>query len=158
MIKLFQHIGKAVIVQEDMCDFNGHMNVLHIKDVFQQGWEWTTSAFGLNDEYFNDGFSTFTLEDNYRFQKEFLLGQSIFPRFRLHNLNKKLFHIVGGLFDEAENLCAIYETIEGHIDMNIRKIVPFREDKFQTMLEINKIHAATGIIPFDMRLKIKDLT
>ena len=93
-----------------------------------------------------------------RFQKEFLLGQSIFPRFRLHNLNKKLFHILGGLFDESHNLCAIYETIEGHIDMNIRKIVPFREDKFKIMLEIKKIHAEKGFIPFDMRLKIKDLT
>ena len=38
MIKLFPHIGKTVIVQEDMCDFNGQMNVIKIKDVFQQGW------------------------------------------------------------------------------------------------------------------------
>lgn len=157
MLEIFPYIGKTVTVTEEMCDFNGHMNVLHIKNIFQQGWEWSGSDFGLNEEYFNDGFSTFTLEDNYRFKKEFLLGQKIFPRFRLYNLNDKLLHMIGVLFDEAGNLCAIFETVEGHIDMAIRKISPFREDKFQKMFKIKTDHDTSGDIPFDLRLKIKDI-
>ena len=157
MNKFFPYVGKTVIVTEEMCDFNGHMNVLHIKDVFQQGWEWSSTDFGLDEEYFNDGFSTFTLEDNYRFKKEFLLDQKIFPRFRLHNVNEKLFHMLGGLFDEVGNLCAIYETVEGHIDMAIRKMSQFREDKFKQMLHIKKEHDAFGTVPFELRLKIKDI-
>ena len=75
-----------------MCDFNGHMNVNHIKKVFEQGWEFAASEFGINEEHFANGFSSFTLEDNYRFKKEFLEGQLIHPYIRLYNVNEKLFH------------------------------------------------------------------
>ena len=67
MKNLFPYIGKEVTVTEDMCDFNGHMNVNHIKAVFEQGWEFTTKDFGFDEEYLESGFSSFTLEDNYRF-------------------------------------------------------------------------------------------
>ena len=157
MNDLFPYVGKTVTVTKDMCDFNGHMNVLHIKDVFQQGWEWTTSAFGLNDEYFNDGFSTFTLEDNYRFQKEFLLGDKIFPRFRLFNVNEKLFHMIGVLFDKDGIISAMYETVEGHIDMKQRKIAPMDPQRLAKVLAIKEAHDLTGKVPYDIRLKIRDL-
>ncbi|GIR03198.1 MAG: hypothetical protein CM15mP12_7290 [Gammaproteobacteria bacterium] len=52
-----------------MCDFNGHMNVNHIKKIFEQGWEFAASEFGINEEHFANGFSSFTLEDNYRFKR-----------------------------------------------------------------------------------------
>ena len=83
MKNLFPYEGKEVIVTQDMCDFNGHMNVNHIKEVFEQGWEFTSEDFGFDEKYLESGFSSFTLEDNYRFQKEFLLGEKIFPAFRL---------------------------------------------------------------------------
>ena len=54
---LFPYIGKPITVTKDMCDFNGHMNVNFIKEVFEQGWEFTIRDFGFNDEYFNSGFS-----------------------------------------------------------------------------------------------------
>ena len=60
-----------VTFTEEMCDFNGHMNVNFIKEVFEQGWEFTNQEFGFNDEYLESGFSSFTLEDNYRFKKNF---------------------------------------------------------------------------------------
>ena len=50
MKNLFPYIGKEVTVTEDMCDFNGHMNVNHIKAVFEQGWEFTTKDFGFDEE------------------------------------------------------------------------------------------------------------
>ena len=74
MKELFPYVGQTVTVVKEMCDFNGHMNVNHIKTVFEQGWQFSCEDFGLNDEYLASGFSSFTLEDNYRFQKEFLLG------------------------------------------------------------------------------------
>ena len=58
--------------------------------------------FGLNEEYLASGFSSFTLEDNYRFQKEFLLGDKIFPRFRLFNVNENyLFNIFTNNFNNC---------------------------------------------------------
>ena len=73
MKEIFPYEGRSVTVTQDMCDFNGHMNVNHIKAVFEQGWEFGSKEFGFDDDYFKEGFSSFTLEDNYRFAREFLL-------------------------------------------------------------------------------------
>jgi len=157
MKEIFPYEGRPVTVTQDMCDFNGHMNVNHIKAVFEQGWEFGSKEFGFDDDYFKEGFSSFTLEDNYRFAKEFLLDQVIYPRFKLFNVNEKLFHMIGVLFDSEENICAMYETIEGHIDMNLRKIAPMKSSMLENMLDIKKSHDACGEPPYDIRLKIRDL-
>ena len=157
MKNLFPYTGKEVIVTQDMCDFNGHMNVNYIKEVFEQGWEFTTKDFGFNDEYLKSGFSSFTLEDNYRFKKEFLVGDTIFPAFRLLNVNNKLFHMIGVLFDKDDVICAMYETIEGHIDMSKRRMSPMDSERLEKVLAIKKSHDTQGTIPYDVRLKIKDL-
>ena len=49
MNNLFPYVGKEVIVTQYMCDFNVHINVNHIKAVFEQGWEFTSEDFGFND-------------------------------------------------------------------------------------------------------------
>ena len=157
MKNLFPYVGKPVVVTEEMCDFNGHMNVNFIKEVFEQGWEFTNQEFGFNDEYLESGFSSFTLEDNYRFKKEFLLGDQVFPAFRLYNVNEKLFHMIGALFDKDGIISAMYETVEGHIDMNQRKIAPMDSERLAKVLAIKKEHDLTGPVPYDIRLKIKDL-
>ena len=157
MKNLFPYTGKEVIVTQDMCDFNGHMNVNYIKEVFEQGWEFTTKDFGFNDEYLKSGFSSFTLEDNYRFKKEFLVGDTIFPAFRLLNVNNKLFHMIGVLFDKDDVICAMYETIEGHIDMSKRRMSPMDSERLEKVLAIKNSHDSQGAIPYDVRLKIKDL-
>ena len=157
MKDLFPYIGKPITVTKDMCDFNGHMNVNFIKEVFEQGWEFTIRDFGFNDEYFNSGFSSFTLEDNYRFKKEFLLGDQVFPAFRLFNVNKKLFHMIGVLFDKDDVISAMYETVEGHIDMKQRKIVEMDAKRLERVSAIKNAHDLTGIVPYEIRLKIKDL-
>ena len=157
MKDLFPYVGKTVTVTKDMCDFNGHMNVNFIKEVFEQAWDFANEEFGLNEEYLKSGFSSFTLEDNYRFQKEFLLGDEIFPAFRLFNVNEKLYHMIGALFDKDGVISAMYETVEGHIDMKVRKIAPMDSDRLARVVAIKKAHDSTGDIPYEIRLKIRDL-
>ena len=67
MKEIFPYEGRSVTVTQEMCDLNGHMNVNHIKAVFEQGWEFGGKEFGFDDDYFKEGFSSFTLEDNYRY-------------------------------------------------------------------------------------------
>jgi acyl-CoA thioesterase FadM len=157
MKDLFPYVGETITVTEDMCDFNGHMNVNFIKEVFEQAWNFANEEFGLNEEYLKSGFSSFTLEDNYRFQKEFLLGDKIFPAFRLFNVNEKLYHMIGALFDKEGVISAMYETVEGHIDMKIRKIAPMDSDRLARVVAIKKAHDLTGEVPYKIRLKIRDL-
>ncbi|GIR03199.1 MAG: hypothetical protein CM15mP12_7300 [Gammaproteobacteria bacterium] len=45
--------------------------------------------------------------------KEFLEGRLFIHTLGLYNVNEKLFHLIGALFDDDNNICAMYETVEG---------------------------------------------
>ena len=69
----------------------------------------------------------------------------------------KLFHLIGVLVDKDGIISAMYETVEGHIDMNQRKIAPMDSERLAKVVAIKKAHDLTGPVPYDIRLKIKDL-
>ena len=50
-----------------------------------------------------------------------------------------------------------YETVEGHIDMKVRKIAPMDSDRLARVVAIKKAHDLTGDVPYEIRLKIRDL-
>ena len=93
--------SEPIIVTEEMCDLNGHMNVNYYYKLFDS----TYTSFYINelefdDAYFASGFSTFTLEDNIRYLREFRLDDKVFPSFMLYKTNKKLLHFLGILENE----------------------------------------------------------
>ena len=153
---VFPYSAKPVEITEKMCDLNGHMNVLYYNEILGFAFgNFYSIDMGFSDEYFDAGFSSFTLEDNYKYLKECLLGEKITPKYRLHNVNKKLIHIAGILVNENEEVCALYETILGHIDMNTRKTSEMKGDFFDNIYDLmnsNKVD-----IDIELRLKIKDL-
>ena len=93
--------AKVIIVSDEMCDHNGHMNVNYYYKLFDSVY---TAMYyenlGFDDAYLASGFSTFTLEDSIRYLKEFKLGDQVYPSFYLANVNKKLLHFVGVLQNE----------------------------------------------------------
>ncbi len=153
---VFPYSAEPVEITEKMCDLNGHMNVLYYNEILGFAFgNFYSIDMGFSDEYFDAGFSSFTLEDNYKYLKECLLGEKITPKYRLHNVNKKLIHIAGILVNENEEVCALYETILGHIDMNTRKTSEMKGDFFDNIYDLmnsNKVD-----IDIELRLKIKDL-
>ena len=103
------------------------------------------------------GFSTFTLEDNIRYLKEFRLGDKIYPSFLLNNANEKMLHFAGILLNENNELAAIFETVLGHINLNKRKMVPFSDDILKNILEYKARTKLDQDLPFELKLKIRDL-
>jgi acyl-CoA thioester hydrolase len=111
---------------------------------------------GFDDEYFNKGYSSFTLEENLKYFKEFLEGDSIYPSFRIVGLNRKCIHILGCLLDSDNNISTVYETVLGHIDMNLRKIIEMDDSFFNSITSLKHSHDNLGNIPFDLRLVVKE--
>ena len=72
------------------------------------------------------------------------------------NVNKKLIHIAGVLINENGDVCALYETILGHIDMNSRKTSEMEGVFLNNLLSIMQDNTKYPI-GMDLRLKIKDL-
>ena len=146
------------IVSKDMCDHNGHMNVNYYYQLFDSVY---TAMYykdlGFNDAYLASGFSTFTLEDSIRYLREFKLGDKVYPSFYLANINKKLLHFVGILQNENNELSAIFETVLANMNLNTRKVTEFNDSKLDTLLEYKSLNNLSEVLPFDLKLKIRDL-
>ena len=112
---------------------------------------------GFDDTYLASGFSTFTLEDSIRYLKEFKLGDQVYPSFYLANVNKKLLHFVGVLQNEKNELSAIFETVLAHMDLNARKVTEFSDQKLNKLLEYRSLNKLSENLPFELKLKIRDL-
>ena len=149
---------EAIIVSEEMCDHNGHMNVNYYYKLFDSVY--TAMYFenlGFDNEYLASGFSTFTLEDSIRYLKEFKLGDKVYPSFYLANVNKKLLHFVGILKNENDELSAIFETVLAHMDLNARKVTEFKSTKLDELLKYKNQNSVKEDLPFELKLKIRDL-
>lgn len=157
-MKAFPYVSDPITVTQDMCDHNKHMNVTYYYKMFDSSY---TSMYidelGFTDEYMKSGFSTFTLEDNIRYLKEFRLGEKVYPSFYLNNVNNKMLHFIGILLNEQGDLSAIFETVLGHIDMNARRMTHFSDDRLQFILNYKNSNKIEEELPFEAKLKIKDL-
>lgn len=157
-MKPLPYVHKTIKVTEDMCDHNGHMNVNHYYKLFDSTYtSFYIDELDFGEEYIKSGFSTFTLEDNIRYLKEFRLNESVYPSFILCKVNKKLMHFVGVLQNKDLEIAAIFETVLGHIDLEKRKIVDFPNEKFQYILNVCTQQNRNADIPFKVKLHIKDI-
>ena len=154
MKDIFPTEGASVIVSDDMCDMNGHMNVRFYQTIpMDYDSNFYNSLGGEN--YTAKGFSSFTAEQNIRYLKECLKGEKLTPRFRMLNVNKKLYHYVCAIFKESDEVAALVETVEIHIDMSIRKSAEISDEIFETLVRMQKEHESSGDYPFETKLKLK---
>ena len=157
MFKL-PYLANPITVTTDMCDHNDHMNVNYYYKMFDEVYsKLYFEELDFSPEYVASGFSTFTLEDNIRYLKEFRLGDKIYPSFLLNNSNEKMLHFAGILLNENNELAAIFETVLGHINLNKRKMVPFSDDRLKNILEYKERTKLDQDLPFELKLKIRDL-
>jgi acyl-CoA thioesterase FadM len=157
MFKL-PYLANQITVTTDMCDHNDHMNVNYYYKMFDEVYsKLYFEELDFSPEYVASGFSTFTLEDNIRYLKEFRLGDKIYPSFLLNNANEKMLHFAGILLNENNELAAIFETVLGHINLNERKMVPFSDDRLKNILEYKERTKLDQGLPFELKLKIRDL-
>ena len=156
-MKQLPYVHDSIKVAQEMCDHNGHMNVNYYYRLFDSTYtSFYINELGFGDEYLKSGFSTFTLEDNIRYLKEFTLDEEVYPSFILYKANKKLLHFVGILQNKDSELAAIFETILGHIDLNKRKIVDFPDEKYKAIQKVYLDQKENREIPFEVKLHIKD--
>ena len=154
MKDIFPTEGASVTVSDDMCDMNGHMNVRFYQTI---PMDYDSNFYNslVGEDYIDKGFSFFTAEQNIRYLKECLKGAKLTPRFRMLNVNKKLYHYVCAIFKESDEVAALVETVEIHIDMSIRKSAEMPDEIFGAMVKMQKEHESSGDYLFETKLKIK---
>ena len=153
----FPFTAQPAVVTGEMCDQNGHMNVQFYSQLFGEALaQFYADDMGFSTAYFDSGFSTFTLEQNIKYVQECLVDEPLAVHYRLHNINKKLIHLASVLLNRQEQLCAIYETVLGHVDMGTRKTAEMDGDFFNNLRAIQQQHTAS-IIDVPLRLGISSL-
>ena len=153
MKEKFPYIGNDVTITEEMCDLNGHMNVLYYAQIFEDEFPFY-SSLGFTSDYFQEGYSFFTLEMNIRYLKEMKQGEITSPCFRYFAVKPKLIHYGGIILNESGDVSAITENVLVHVDMNTRRSCEMKEETISHLNGMLKEHAATGDIDFELRLKI----
>lgn len=153
----FPFTAQPAVVTDEMCDQNGHMNVQFYCQLFGEALtQFYVDDMGFSKAYFDSGFSTFTLEQNIKHVRECLVDEPLAIHYRLHNINKKLIHIVSVIVNQQKQLCAVYETVLGHVDMATRKTAEMDGEFFDNLRAIHQQHTASAIdVP--LRLEIKSL-
>lgn len=149
----FPYLGNKVLITQEMCDLNEHMNVLYYAKIFEDEFPFYTSL-GFSSNYFEKGFSFFTLEMNIRYLNEMKKGETALPGFRYFAVKPKLIHYGGVIFNESGDACAISENVLVHVDMNTRRSCEMNDETIHHLNEMLNDHTSTGAVDFDLRLKI----
>ena len=68
-----------------------------------------------------------------------------------------MMHFVGVLLNENNEIAAIFETVLGHVNLKIRKITAFSDEKCTFLQNYIKQNKSNEDLPFQIRLKIKSL-
>ena len=155
MNDIFPIKGASVIVSDDMCDMNGHMNVRHYQTIPMDYDNNFYNSLGFGEDYIAKGFSSFTVEQSIRYLKECLKGEKLTPRFRMLNVNKKLYHYVCAICKDSGEVAALVESVEIHVDMATRKSADMSDEIFETMISMKREHNNTDCYPYEIKLKIK---
>ena len=149
----FPYFGNEVLITQEMCDLNGHMNVIYYAKIFEDEFPFY-SSLGFSSDYFKKGFSFFTLEMNIRYLKEMKKGEYASPCFRYFAVKPKLIHYGGVILNEAGDISAITENVLIHVDMNTRRSCEMSDETISHLQNMVEDHSSTGPIDFDLRLKI----
>ena len=59
--------------------------------------------------------------------------------------------------NENNELSAIFETVLAHMNLNTRKVTEFNDSKLDTLLKYKSLNNLNEVLPFDLKLKIRDL-
>ncbi len=154
-INKFPEKGETIKIEEKMCDFNNHMNVVFYQHIMEKGGTQFYQDLGFNKSYLEQGFSSFTLESNIRYLRELRLGQEATPYHRIIKFNKKLIHYAVIIVSDSFQISCFSEHVIAHIDMNIRKTAEMPQIFLDQLQSMKIVHDRCGDLNVNIRLSIK---
>jgi acyl-CoA thioester hydrolase len=119
------------VVRPEWIDANGHMNLAYYVVAFDLATDTLYDALGIGQAYRDSTpFSCFTAETHTLYEREMLVGEKL--RVGAHVLardDKRLIYFHEMFHAETGERVAAQELLALHIDMRIRRVTPFPEDR-----------------------------
>ena len=149
---------KTTKIINEWTDYNGHMNLAFYILVFDKGAEKILSKFKMGEQSAKTTKkSTMAVESHTTYNNEVKENEEVDVYLSYFNHDKKRLHYKLEMFEKNKNiLSATTEVLSLYIDLNIRKVAEFENEKVMIMdqfIEENKSKFNFDNLQFSNKLK-----
>ena len=142
----------------DWTDYNGHMNLAFYILVFDKGAEEILSKFKMGEQSAKTTKkSTMAVESHTTYNNEVKENEKVDVYLSYFDHDKKRLHYKLEMYEKSKNiLSATTEVLSLYIDLNIRKVAEFENEKLEIMdqfIEENKSKFKIDNLQFSNKLK-----
>ena len=142
----------------DWTDYNGHMNLAFYILVFDKGAENILSKFKMGEQSAKTTKkSTMAVESHTTYNNEVKENEDVDVHLSYFNHDKKRLHYKLEMYEKSKSiLSATTEVLSLYIDLNIRKVAEFENEKLKIMdqfIEENKSKFKIDNLQFSNKLK-----
>ena len=138
------HIADQIIKKE-WTDYNNHMNMAYYVLVFDRVWENVLDKFKMGENSAKTSKrSTMVVETHTTYNNEVKEGEEVEINLTFFDHDKKRLHFKLEMIEKSsKKLSATIEMLSLYINLNLRKVSEFEEDKIKIMddfINSNKIN------------------
>jgi len=149
---------KTTKIINEWTDYNGHMNLAFYILVFDKGAEKILSKFKMGEQSAKTTKkSTMAVESHTTYNNEVKENEEVDVYLSYFNHDKKRLHYKLEMYEKSKNiLSATTEVVSLYIDLNIRKVAEFENEKAMIMdqfIDENKSKFKFDNLQFSNKLK-----
>ena len=149
---------KTTKIINEWTDYNGHMNLAFYILVFDKGAEKILSKFKMGEQSAKTTKkSTMAVESHTTYNNEVKENEEVIVNLSYFDHDKKRLHYKLEMYEKSKNiLSATTEVVSLYIDLNIRKVAEFENEKAMIMdqfIEENKSKFKFDNLQFLNKLK-----
>ena len=138
------HIANQIIKKE-WTDYNNHMNMAFYVLVFDRVWENVLDKFKMGENSAKTSKrSTMVVETHTTYNNEVKEGEEVEINLTFFDHDKKRLHFKLEMIEKSsKKLSATIEMLSLYINLNLRKVSEFEEDKIKIMgdfINLNKVN------------------
>lgn len=136
-------------IRREWIDANGHMNLAYYIVVFDQAVDTAFLALGLDPGYRErTGHSTFAAETHTLYEREVTVGERVRVITRIMGADAKRLHLFQEMFRaETGERVAAHEQMTLSIDLRIRRVAPWAEDRLPVLEEAARVQSREPVPP-----------
>ena len=143
---------------KEWTDYNGHMNLSYYILVFDMGAEVILSKFKMGEQSAKaEKRSTMVVETHTTYNQEVKEGDEVDVFLSHFDHDKKRLHYKLEMYEKGKNvLSSTTEVLSLYIDLNLRKVTEFEDEKTKIMDEFinqNKSNFKSDNLHFSSKLK-----
>ena len=146
------------IIKKEWTDYNQHLNMAYYVLIFDKAWELILEKFKMGEHSAKTTkMSTMVVETHTEYINEIKEGEKVEILVTFFDHDKKRLHFRLEMIEKnTKKLSATMEWISLYVDLNVRKVAEFEEEKIKIMdefIEKNQSKFINNNLKFTKKLK-----